>query len=124
MDRWSMRAAKGSTLTYLGTEDVDGTDAHKIKVAQKDGDTLTVFLDPDYFLTIRTRYQHTVRGADTQIGDRLRQLREGQRRAHPVLVRGRIPERAAIAEDRARQGRDERAGRRRAVRLPGGAAQE
>jgi len=59
-------AAKGSTLTYLGTEDVDGTDAHKIKVAGKDGDTLTVFLDPDYFLTIRTRYQHTVRGADTQ----------------------------------------------------------
>jgi len=56
---------KGSTLTYLGTEDVDGTDAHKIKVTQSDGDTLTVFLDPDYFLTIRTRYEHKVRGAET-----------------------------------------------------------
>jgi hypothetical protein len=58
-------ASKGSTLTYLGTEDVDGTDAHKIKVTQPDGDTLTVFLDPDYFLTIRTRYEHKVRGAET-----------------------------------------------------------
>ena len=57
---------KGSTLEYLGTEDVDGTEAHKIKVAQRDGDTLTVFLDPDYFLIIRVRYQHTVRGAETQ----------------------------------------------------------
>lgn len=59
-------AAKGSTLTYLGTEDVDGTDAHKVRVTQRDGDTLTVFLDPDYFLVIRIRYQHTVRGAETQ----------------------------------------------------------
>ena len=58
--------AKGSTLEYLGTEDVDGTEAHKIKVTQRDGDTLTVFLDPDYFLVIRIRYQHTVRGAETQ----------------------------------------------------------
>jgi len=58
--------AKGSTLEYLGTEDVDGTDAHKIRVMQRDGDTLTVFLDPDYFLVIRIRYQHTVRGAETQ----------------------------------------------------------
>jgi hypothetical protein len=58
--------AKGSTLEYLGSEDVDGTDAHKIKVTQRDGDTLTVFLDPDYFLAIRIRYQHMVRGSETQ----------------------------------------------------------
>jgi hypothetical protein len=56
---------KGSTLEYLGTEDVDGTDAHKIKVTQKDGDTLTVYLDPDHFLIIRIRYQHSLRGAVT-----------------------------------------------------------
>lgn len=59
-------AGKGSTLEYLGTEDVDGTDAHKIKVTERGGDTLTVFLDPDHFLVIRIRYQHTVRGAETQ----------------------------------------------------------
>jgi hypothetical protein len=58
-------AAKGATLEYLGTEDVDGTEAHKVKVTQKDGDTLTVFLDPDHFLIIRILYQHTVRGAVT-----------------------------------------------------------
>jgi hypothetical protein len=53
---------RGSTLAYLGTEDVDGTDAHKIKVTLKNGDIQIVFLDPDHFLEIRTRSQRTVRG--------------------------------------------------------------
>jgi len=53
---------RGSTLAYLGTEDVDGTDAHKIKVTLKNGDVQIVFLDPDHFLEIRTRSQRTVRG--------------------------------------------------------------
>ena len=30
--------AKGSTVEYLGTEDVDGTPAHKLKVVRKNGD--------------------------------------------------------------------------------------
>src|SRR5205823_6363234 len=29
---------KGSTVEYLGTEDVDGTPAHKLKVVRKNGD--------------------------------------------------------------------------------------
>ncbi|MDE2148760.1 MAG: hypothetical protein KGJ55_02760 [Gammaproteobacteria bacterium] len=56
-------AAKGYQLAYLGTEDVDGTQAHKIRVTQPDGDTLTVYLDPDYFLEIRIVARHLVHGA-------------------------------------------------------------
>src|SRR5262249_40183592 len=44
--------AKGSTVQYLGTEDVDGTDAHKLKVTRKNGDVSFVYLDPDHFLEI------------------------------------------------------------------------
>lgn len=54
--------ARGSRLEYLGTEDVDGTDAHKIKATLKNGDVQIVYLDPDHFLEIRTRAQRTVRG--------------------------------------------------------------
>ena len=54
--------ARGSTLVYLGTEDIDGTPAHKLKVTLKNGDIEYVYLDPDYFLTIRTVSQMTVRG--------------------------------------------------------------
>lgn len=65
--------AKGSTVDYLGTEDVDGTMAHKLKVTRKNGDVTFVYLDPDAFLEIRTLTQRTVQGAqveiETDIGD-------------------------------------------------------
>jgi outer membrane lipoprotein-sorting protein len=57
-------AAKGNRVEYLGTEDVDGTDAHKLKVTFKDGDVQYIYLDPDYFLQIRTIMQSKVRGAE------------------------------------------------------------
>jgi outer membrane lipoprotein-sorting protein len=56
--------AKGSRVEYLGIEDVDGTDAHKLKVTLKDGDVLYIYLDPDYFLEIRTIVQIKMRGAE------------------------------------------------------------
>ncbi len=57
---------KGSTIEYLGTEDVDGTEAHKLKVSEKDGDVKYVYFDPDYFLEIRTVTQRKVRGSEQQ----------------------------------------------------------
>lgn len=55
--------AKGYTLDYLGTEDIDGTQAHKLRVSRSNGDLTYVYLDPDYFLEIRTvnrRIEHGV----------------------------------------------------------------
>jgi hypothetical protein len=56
--------AKGSTVEYLGTEDVDGTDAHKIRVNLKNGDSQYVFLDPDHFLEIRITSKRMIRGQE------------------------------------------------------------
>lgn len=53
---------RGDKVEYLGTEDVDGTDAHKLKVTLKNGDVDYVFLDPDHFLEIRMVAQRYVRG--------------------------------------------------------------
>jgi len=65
--------AKGSTVEYLGTEDVDGTPAHKLKVVRKNGDVSFVFLDPDHFLEIRVLTQRMRHGAheevETDLGD-------------------------------------------------------
>jgi hypothetical protein len=65
--------AKGSTVEYLGTEDVDGTPAHKLKVVRKNGDVSFVYLDPDHFLEIRIVTQRTLHGAheeiETDLGD-------------------------------------------------------
>ena len=64
---------KGSTLEYLGTEDVDGTQAYKIKVTRKNGDVNFVYLDPDHFLEIRILTQRIQQGAlvetETDLGD-------------------------------------------------------
>ncbi|HEY6823022.1 MAG TPA: hypothetical protein VI195_01170, partial [Steroidobacteraceae bacterium] len=55
--------AKGYRLDYLGTEDIDGTEAHKLRVTRPNGDVAYVYLDPDYFLEIRTvsrRIEHGI----------------------------------------------------------------
>ena len=65
--------AKGNAVKYLGTEDVDGTPALKLKVTRKNGDVTFVYLDPDHFLEIRVLTQRTRHGAyeevETDLGD-------------------------------------------------------
>jgi len=65
--------AKGSSVEYLGTEDVDGTPAHKLKVVRKNGDVSFVYLDPDHFLEIRVLTERMRHGAheevETDLGD-------------------------------------------------------
>jgi hypothetical protein len=64
---------QGKTVAYLGTEDVEGTAAHKLKVVRKNGDISYVYLDPDFFLEIRVIDQRTEQGAkvevETDLGD-------------------------------------------------------
>jgi hypothetical protein len=57
---------RGSKVDYLGTEDVDGTEAHKLKVVLKNGDVEYVYLDPDHFLEIRIVTQRSVRGTQVE----------------------------------------------------------
>src|SRR4029450_2151319 len=59
--------AKGNAVEYLGTEDVDGTPAHKLKVTRKNGDVSFVYLDPDHFLDIRVLTQRTRHGAYEEV---------------------------------------------------------
>ncbi len=55
---------KGNTVEYLGTEDVDGTPALKLRVTLKDGNVVTLYLDPDLYLTIREARKRFVRGTE------------------------------------------------------------
>lgn len=64
---------KGHRVEYLGTEDVDGTLAHKLKVTLKNGDTQYRYLDPDHFLEILVVDQTMRRGIrremETELGN-------------------------------------------------------
>jgi hypothetical protein len=59
--------ARGAKLEYAGTDDIDGTAAHKLKLTLKNGDLQYVYLDPDYFLEIRVESQRSVRGVKQTI---------------------------------------------------------
>ena len=65
--------SKGNVIEYVGTEDVDGTLAYKLKITRKNGEVKFVFLDPDHYLEIRTLSQRTEHGAQvetvTDMGD-------------------------------------------------------
>ena len=66
-------AAKGSRVEYLGTEDMDGTAAYKLRVTEKSGDQLTYFIDTDSLMVIREQTKRTLHGHDsigiTDLGD-------------------------------------------------------
>jgi hypothetical protein len=65
--------AKGSQVDYLGREDIDGTDAYKLRVTQPDGTVFTYYLDPDAYLEIKILERRTIRGSEketeTDLGD-------------------------------------------------------
>ena len=63
---WVDARAKGHTLEYLGTEEVDGTVAHKLRVRLKWGGDVTVWIDPDTWMVIRDLRKTVVRGAEQE----------------------------------------------------------
>jgi photosystem II stability/assembly factor-like uncharacterized protein len=64
---------KGHRVDYLGTEEIDGSPAHKLRVVMKDGDVEYHYLDPDTMLEIRIVYERRVRGVErvveSDVGD-------------------------------------------------------
>jgi len=62
--------AKGHTVELVGKEKVEGTDCYKIKVALKNGDIRTYFIDAESFLDIKVESRTMIRGTE-QLGDTL-----------------------------------------------------
>jgi outer membrane lipoprotein-sorting protein len=49
---------KGHQVELIGKEDIEGTEAFKLKVTLKDGDVLNMYLDAEYFLEIKVEGHH------------------------------------------------------------------
>jgi outer membrane lipoprotein-sorting protein len=58
---------KGHTLELLGTEDVEGTEAYKIKVTRSDGDETLVYLDTEHCIELMTISTQVIPGQATEI---------------------------------------------------------
>lgn len=64
---------KGNRVELVGTEQVEGTDAFKLKVTLANGDVRTYYMDSDYYVPIRIDTKRIIRGAEqeteTSLGD-------------------------------------------------------
>lgn len=59
--------AKGHTLEYLGTDDIDGVDALKLKETLKSGKVVTIFIDPKTYYIIRTISKQKANGKEVDV---------------------------------------------------------
>jgi hypothetical protein len=58
---------KGHTIEYLGTDDVDGVDALKLKETLKSGKVETIFLDPKTYYIIRVIAKQKANGKEMDV---------------------------------------------------------
>jgi len=65
--------AKGNRVEYQGLEQVEGSDAYKLKVTRPNGDVSFYYLDTEYYVPIRIDTQRMIRGApqefESSLGD-------------------------------------------------------
>jgi hypothetical protein len=64
---------KGNKVEYVGMDQVEGTDAYKLKVTLASGDVRYYYMDTDYFVPIKIDTKRMIRGAEreyeTTLGD-------------------------------------------------------
>lgn len=78
---------KGHTVEYLGKDDVEGTEAYKLRVTHKSGKVKTVFIDPGSYYVIRTVSKQKANGQEVDITT---DLSDYQKLAEGVVVPMRI----------------------------------
>lgn len=65
--------AKGNKVEFQGTEQIEGSDAYKLKVTRPNGDVSFYYMDTEYYVPIRIDTQRMIRGApqesETSLGD-------------------------------------------------------
>ena len=58
---------KGHTVELIGTEEVDGTPAYKVKVTKDNGDVVNLFLDQEYYIEFKADTRREVQGAEVEV---------------------------------------------------------
>ena len=64
---------KGNKVEFVGMEQVEGTDAYKLKLTLVSGDVRYYYMDTDYYVPIKIEMKRMIRGAEqefeTSLGD-------------------------------------------------------
>ncbi len=57
---------KGRQVEYTGKEDLEGTPVHKLKVTQKNGDVIHVYIDAEQYLQLKQAGKTKIRGQEVE----------------------------------------------------------
>ena len=57
---------KGVRVEYVGTDEVEGSDAYKLKVTLPSGDVRLYYMDTDYYVPIKIESKRMIRGAEVE----------------------------------------------------------
>jgi outer membrane lipoprotein-sorting protein len=67
---------KGHTVELLGTEEVDGTPAYKLRVTRANGDVDTLYLDEEYFVEFKVESTREIQGNEINVSTVLGDYKE------------------------------------------------
>lgn len=67
---------KGHQVELVGKEDVEGTEAYKLKVTRGNGDVVYYFLDSEYYLPFQTQARIKVQGNEVNVTTKLGDYKE------------------------------------------------
>lgn len=84
---------KGHGIELAGKEQVEGSDAYKLKVTLKSGDVSYYYLDSEYFLPIRMTAKRTIQGTEVEVSVTYGDFKEvgGLTMPHSVRISGSGP---------------------------------
>ncbi len=66
----------GHQVEYMGIEDIEGTQAHKLKVTLKSGDVQFHYLDAEYYVPIKLEGTRQIRGTTVEFESILSDYKE------------------------------------------------
>ena len=81
---------KGNKVEYVGMDEVEGTDAFKLKVTLANGEVNYYYMDTDYYVPIKIDTKRMIRGAEIEIETVLGDYKEvaGWYLAHSIEIGG------------------------------------
>ena len=57
---------KGHKVEYLGTDDMEGTEVHKLKLTKEDGDETIYFIDVDAYVVLKATGKRKIQGVEVE----------------------------------------------------------
>ena len=94
-------AAKGSTVELLGKEDVDGTEAYKLKLTDKEGTVQTYYINADDYMVAKVESKVEAMGQTMDIVTRMLEYKEvkGIKIANKIEVEMPMGKQSVIMEE-------------------------